>query len=43
VVRLARTLADLQSLGAIGPAQVAEAIQFRRALMGGRQETVEAR
>lgn len=32
VVRLARTLADLQALEAVGPAHVAEAIQFRRAL-----------
>ncbi len=32
VVRLARTLADLQGLEAIGPTHVAEAIQFRRAL-----------
>lgn len=32
VLRLARTLADLQSSQAIGAAHVAEAIQFRRAL-----------
>lgn len=32
VVRLARTLADLQALETVAPAHVAEAIQFRRAL-----------
>lgn len=32
VVRLARTLADLQAQDSVGPAHVAEAIQFRRAL-----------
>ena len=32
VLRLARTLADLQALEAVGPSHVAEAIQFRRAL-----------
>jgi magnesium chelatase family protein len=34
VTRLARTLADLQAQDAIGVTQVAEAIQFRRALKG---------
>ena len=32
VVRLARTLADLQAQESVGPSHVAEAIQFRRAL-----------
>jgi magnesium chelatase family protein len=32
VVRLARTLADLQEQDGIGPSHIAEAIQFRRAL-----------
>jgi magnesium chelatase family protein len=35
VVKVARTIADLDASGAIGVTHVAEAVQYRRGLPGG--------